>query len=221
MTFLKDLTAAAPHCYTHYSTVLRSIYSRITGDVLLSRMHVDEGYSSAFEHKLSAFLKQAFCRKLRDIHGSMNIHCHYLAQQFLKEENYPLPEEPIMDEQVHLAATLLLFRQEKLGIAFEEEDENIVQSDQLLYEDTKRLYFAILDQDLLNQAFIFEQTLNLLIEGLSSENSENFLAHLTTWLESKKISTHAVLRLNDSGDYIIRRSGVLEILSRMPRKMVL
>jgi hypothetical protein len=151
----------------------------------------------------------------------MNIHCHFLVQRFLKEENYPLPEEPIIDEQAHLAATLLLFRQEKLGIAFEEEDEDIVQSDQLLYEDTKRLYFAMLDKDLLNQAFIYEQTLNLLIEGLSSEKPENFLAHLTTWLESKKISAHAVLRLSDSGDYMIRRTGVLEILSRMPKKIVL
>ncbi len=217
--FLKDLTAAAPHCYTHYSTILRSIYSRISQDEVFSSAQVrSDSEASMFENSLRLFMKQAFCKKLREIHGSMNVHCQYLVQKFLKEENYPLAEAPILDEEQHLMPTLMLFRQEKLEILFEDEDESIVDDDLVLYEDTKRLYFDLLEENLLNLDFLYNNTLQFLMEKLSEENPGLFLSHLTEWLQQKNIGIHSLLKYSDSGEYRIKRSGILAILSKFPKK---
>jgi hypothetical protein len=222
LIFLNDLTAAAPHCYTHYSTIIRSIYSRISQDEVFSATQVkSDSQATMFDNSLRIFLKQAFCKKLREIHGTMNIHCQYLVQKFLREENYPISEAPIFDEDHYLMATLILFRQEKLGIAFENEDTAIIQQDQLLYEDTKRLYFEFLKENLLHLDFLFNNTLDFLKNELLQENPGPFLLQLTAWLELKKMGVHALLKYSDRGEYMIKRSGVLDLLSKYPKRFKL
>lgn len=218
IVFLKDLCAAAPYCYTHYSTILRSIYSRISGDQAFGQMQVRlDAPDKVFETKLTQFLKKKFCEQLLRMHGDWNVHCTALAVRFLKEENLPVPCEAIIDDEIHLTPSLLLFRQELFNIEFEEEHEEMVNVEAILYEDTKDKYIQLVNEKLLSLDFIYNLTLDFLTQGLGEEDSAVFLAQFVAWCESKHLSVHRILRYKQEDVYQVKKTGVLEILSKFPK----
>lgn len=216
--FLKDFVAAEPYCATHISTVFRSIYSRISGnEVFSSRQVKSDNPAQIFQDKISKYFKEALCSKLREENGDLNIHSQYIVQKLLKEGDYPLTEDPIIDDE-NLVPKLLLFRQELLGIDFTNEDPEYLNSEELLFEDTKIRYKLWLKERVLNLEFIFQITAKFLLDELCKPNSEVFLQNFTAWLTEKNIKSHSVLSYDEDG-YKLRKEGVLKILSKFPKRI--
>ena len=131
-----------------------------------------------------------------------------------------MPYEAIIDDEIHLMPSLLLFRQELLHIPFEDENEEMLNVEAILYEDTKDKYIELINEQLITLDFIYNITLNFLTEGLSSEGSGAFLAQLVAWCESKNLSVHRVLRYKEEDVYLVKKTGILEILSKFPKLIV-
>ena len=112
----------------------------------------------------------------------------------------------------------MLFRQELLGIDFTNEDPEYLNSEELLFEDTKIRYKLWLKERVLNLEFIFQITAKFILDELCKPNSEVFLQNFTAWLTEKNIKSHSVLSYDEDG-YKLRKEGVLKILSKFPKRI--
>lgn len=221
INFLRDLSQASGHCYTHFGTIIRSIYTRIKGcEEFYEVEQASENLGVIFLSDLKQHLKRQIIREIQRNIGDQDIHVFFIIQKIFSDLSIPFFMETIVDHEVHFTASLIYMRQTLLNIAFEETGD-LAYDETELYEDTKAKFVEKFLNHLQNPFFLFKQIAVFLDDHLKKEGHEKFLASLVAYLEREEIPSHKVLSYSDEGVIELKRRGLLKILAKLPSELIL
>ena len=219
--FLRDLSEASGHCYTHFGTIIRSIYTRIKGcEEFYEVEQASENLGVIFLSDLKKHLKRQMIREIQRTIGDQNVHVFFIIQKIFSDLSIPFFMETIVDHEVHLTASLLYMRQTLLDIPFEATGD-LAYDESELYQDTKAKFVEKFLHHLQNPFFLFKEIAVFLDDHLKKEGHEKFLASLLAFLESEQIPSHKVLSYSDEGGIELKRKGLLKILAKLPSELIL
>ena len=215
LTYLSDLASCSGHCYTHFSTVIHSIYVRLTGDQGVNQEHQAELPYQRFEDKIKKQFSLKIQTETTAYLQSQDAHVAALLHSFFVEARLPVETEAMIDSQKFAAS--LSVRSEILKQNLSEEDLLYVESDEDFIEETKEAFLEMFRSKHLNLKFMNQTLSDFLYHGLNELQDPAFLLELTDWLEQKRISTHEILKFKRDGSYRVRKKGVCKLLKKFPK----
>jgi hypothetical protein len=215
LTYLSDLASCSGHCYTHFSTVIHSIYVRLTGDQGVNQEHQAELPYQRFEDKIRKQFSVKIQAETAPYLQSQDAHVAALLHAFFIEARLPVETEAMIDSQKFAAS--LTVRSEILKENLSEEDLLFVESDEDFIEETKEAFLEMFRSKHLNLKFMNQTLIDFLDQGLNELQDPAFLLELTDWLEQKRISAHDIIKFKRDGTYHVREKGVCKLLKKFPK----
>jgi hypothetical protein len=215
LTYLSDLASCSGHCYTHFSTVIHSIYVRITGDGGVNQVHEAELPYKRFEHKIKNLFSQKIQTETTAYLQSEDAHVAALLHSFFIEARLPVETGAMIDSQKFAAS--LTVRSEILKENLSEEDLLFEESDEDFIEETKQAFLKMFRSKHLNLKFMNQTLFDFLDHSLNELQDPAFLLELTDWLEQKRISAHEIIKFKRDGSYHVRKKGVCKLLMQFPK----
>ena len=217
--FLKDFVACSQVCYTHFSTVIHSMYVRVSQD---SKFHEvqqkDENPSDRFFSKLAHFYKSKVVADLSRLFQEEDIHVIATLQKILVEGGYPIFGEKVIDRENMELGAIIQIREQILDIDEQDTLQLLMSDEKDLYAETKKGVLRLIYPQFSKVSFFYETLKAFLNEGLNKEGSENFLYELIAWLESVGIdNAHKLLKYNKNETYTLKDKGLMLILQKMPK----
>lgn len=215
LTYLNDLASCSGHCYTHFSTVIHSIYVRLTADDGVNQAHQADLPYERFEDKFRTAFSERIKRETASYLQFQDAHVAALLHTFFNEERLPVGAEPMLDSQKFAAS--LAVRLEILNETLSEDHLFYLESDEEFIEETKEAFLNMFRNKHLNLKFIHETLIDFLDQGLNKTQDPTFLLELTDWLEQKRISAHDLIKFKTDGTYRLRSRGVCKLLMHLPK----
>lgn len=231
-TDLGEIQKVSGTCYPNYSTLLHSMYGRISQDVSFVEKASEEDLPSQhFLSQMIAFYREKIKNKALSYLDGEDTHVASVLQRFFRDENIPCEVETIA--YAHEVPALLDIRARILKV------ENISaqrMTDLQVYNATKALFIRKFNSEVNSIRFIYEGLEEFLLKNLNGRRSSDFLEKLRDWLEDKKIPAHALLDCNEvpvseglpvrAGEvvsvktklvYAIKPEGFPKLLEKLPK----
>ena len=219
-TYLKMMTEVSETCYTNYSTMLHSMYAALKDNSSFSEASTQEDLLwKQFSHEMTGFYRRKIeARAFRSFDG-LDAHEASVIQKFFNESNIPYLGGAIVFEQIHQFPALLGIRKEILKI--EDSDDSLgFMTDGDLYDETKLKFIDQFHRKINSIEFIYNGLKDFLVTKLNGSESARFLSLLNDWLEHNGIhSTERVLEYQETGAYIVKSEGLVEMLQQFRRRI--
>lgn len=215
LTYLDDLVFGNM-CYTHYSTVLHNVYTRITEDSLFAEVSLSEDDpAKRFENGMLIALGDRIKKHTRKYLEHYNVHDAALYRRMLEESGIPHVLPDLIDQKEQEDAALTRMYSTQFGY----ETPAIYDT---TYETVKKKTIENFFSAHVHSVETYLTLTKFIENGLSSQNPNQgpFLSELTEWLTKAEIQIDEILdfEVTQSGkvEYTLKHPQLVKVLSKFP-----